>query len=175
MPSDVSHRPSASDFAQVSPCTWLRLRKLSRQLTQLYDKQLASYGLTVTQFSLLAHLRGLDGIGIGALAEVMVMDPTALTRALKPLERQGLVALTCDEKDKRARRVRITAEGRDSYEAARTGWRTAQRHVDTVLQAGDARGLNALLETLIDHMKIAPVPQQADGAVTHTASSKEPS
>ena len=38
-------------------CTCFRLRSLTRRVTQLYDQVLAPSGLTVTQYSLLAHAR----------------------------------------------------------------------------------------------------------------------
>lgn len=173
MSSDAPFPVSAADLTRASPCTWFRLRKLSRQLTQLYDRQLAGYDLTVTQYSLLAHLSGLDGIGVGALAEVVVMDPTALTRALKPLERQALITTAADEKDKRARRIRITEQGRARYEAARVGWRRAQGHVDGLLQANGVPSLNGLLEGLIDHMKATPAPPDVGLPAHPTASAKD--
>ena len=49
-------------------------------MTQIYDQHLEPFGLTVTQFSLLGHIRSFDGIGIGALAEKLITDPTTLTR-----------------------------------------------------------------------------------------------
>jgi DNA-binding MarR family transcriptional regulator len=155
-----SPRPpvSLSEITQASPCTWLRLRKLSRQLTNLYDQQLAPFGLTVTQFSLLAHLRALEGIGVGALAEAMVMDPTALSRALRPLQRDGFVHVRAGADDRRARRVHLTDEGRAAYEAARPAWRQAQQHVDAALRANDSPALNGLLDGLIDRMKSEPGP-----------------
>lgn len=155
-------RSSATHVTQASPCTWLRLRKLSRQLTNFYDQGLAPFGLTVTQWSLLAHLKSLDGIGLGALAEALVMDPTALTRALRPLQRDGLVRLQANPQDKRARHLHLTDKGRERYEAARPAWRRAQLHVDDILQARDLTALNGLLDHLIDDMKSAPASPTGD-------------
>lgn len=149
---------SAQDVTTASPCTCLRLRKLSRQLTNLYDQHLAPFGLTVTQYGLLAHLRSLNGIGVGALAEAMVMDPTALTRALRPLQRDGLVRLATASRDRRARSVHLTDKGRATHEAARPCWRQAQQQVDDLLRAQDVAGLNGLLDSLIAQMKTAPAP-----------------
>ena len=84
-----------------SGCTCMRLRKASRRVSQIYDRSLEPLGLTVTQFSLLGHLGSFDGIGIGALAEKLVMDPTTLTRNLRPLQRQGFVVLAADPHDRR--------------------------------------------------------------------------
>ena len=77
-------------------CTCLRLRKASRRVSQIYDRALEPCGLTVTQYGLLGHIAAFDGIGVGALAARMVMDPTTLTRNLKPLLEQALVVLVPD-------------------------------------------------------------------------------
>lgn len=136
-----------------SGCTCLRLRKASRQVTQIYDQHLLPYGLTVTQFSLLGHLRVMSGVGIGELAQTMVMDPTSLTRALRPLQRQGLVELRPDDKDRRARRLHITAAGTRAFERARPGWRQAQDRIAQVLGADGAPRLDAVLDDLTARLR----------------------
>src|SRR5262245_62923223 len=93
-------------------CTCLRLRKASRRVSQIYDRALEPCGLTVTQYGLLGHIAALDGIGIGALAERMVMDATTLTRNLKPLIAQAFLVLVPDPRDRRARRLHLTEAGR---------------------------------------------------------------
>src|SRR5438046_7461249 len=100
-------------------CTCLRLRKDARRITQVYDGYVEPFGLTITQFGLLAHLRVLDGISVGALAEKLVMDPTTLTRNLRPLEREGLVRLERDPADRRSRTLHLTDQGRETLRAAR--------------------------------------------------------
>ena len=77
--------------ARMLGCTCMRLRKVSRRVSQIYDHSLEAAGMTVTQYGVLGHIARFDGIGIGALAEKLGMDPTTLTRNLRPLERQGFV------------------------------------------------------------------------------------
>ncbi len=139
--------------ARTSACTCLRLRKASRQVTQIYDQHLAPFGLTVNQFSLLGHLRSLSGISIGALAETMVMDPTSLTRALRPLERDGLVSMAAGEKDRRSRCLFISDAGRQAYERARPGWQSAQAHLEEALGSEGPPALNAALDNLIERLR----------------------
>lgn len=141
---------------RASPCTCLRLRKATRQVTQIYDQHLAEFGLTVTQFSLLGHLRSMPGVSIGALADTLVMDPTSLTRALRPLERQGLVDLQCDLKDRRSRCLHITQNGRKAYERARVGWQRAQDHLTQVMGDEGAPRLNAVLDELTSRLRAQP-------------------
>jgi DNA-binding transcriptional ArsR family regulator len=92
-------------------CTCLRLRKASRRVSQIYDQHLEPFGLTVTQYGVLGHLATFNGLNIGELAEKLVMDPTTLTRNLRPLQRQGLLAVKTDRRDRRARTLELTARG----------------------------------------------------------------
>jgi len=131
-------------------CTCLRLRKAARRITQIYDGYVEPFGLTITQFGLLAHLRVLDGISVGALAEKLVMDPTTLTRNLRPLERKGFVRLEPDPDDRRSRSLHLTDEGREALRAARPAWARAQRHVEEMLGNADTAVLNAALDRALE-------------------------
>ena len=138
--------PSTASFG----CTCLRLRKAARRITQVYDGYLEPLGLTITQFGLLAHLRVLDGIGVGALAEKLVMDPTTLTRNLRPLRRRGFVVLAPDPDDRRSRSLHLTEQGREALRAARPAWARAQRHVEEILGNADAAVLNSALDRMLE-------------------------
>jgi DNA-binding MarR family transcriptional regulator len=144
--ADRKDLPTTTSFA----CTCLRLRKAARRITQIYDGHVEPFGLTITQFGLLAHLRVLDGIGVGALAEKLVMDPTTLTRNLRPLERRGLVTLEPDPEDRRSRNLHLTDAGRETLRAARPAWARAQRHVEEVLGNADAVTLNTALDRMLE-------------------------
>ncbi len=105
------------------PCICARLRRTTRRVSQIYDRHLEPHGLTISQFGVMAQVRLGDAPSIGQLAERMVMDPTTLTRALKPLERRGLLTLTPDPADRRTRRLALTEEGRALLRTARPGGR----------------------------------------------------
>jgi hypothetical protein len=79
--------PKPEDRPKLLGCTCSRLRKVTRRVSQIYDRSLESSGLTVTQYALLAHLASFDGISIGALAEKMVTPAlhAALDRVLEQL------------------------------------------------------------------------------------------
>ena len=130
----------------------MRLRKASRVVSQIYDRGLASAGMTVTQYGLLAHLARFDGIAIGELAGKLAMDPTTLTRNLRPLERQGFVKQEPDHRDGRARRLHLTASGRRAYDAAKPSWADAQRHIERVLGDVEAEALNATLDRVLEKL-----------------------
>jgi DNA-binding MarR family transcriptional regulator len=111
----------------VSGCTCARLRRLTRRMTALYDRELAPTGLRLTQYSLLATLRreGKNGgVAVSDLAAAMDMDRTTLTRNLRPLLDQGLVELGADPADARVRRALITTKGKRRLSHAMPYWRT---------------------------------------------------
>ena len=137
---------SPNPEAPLSGCTCSRLRRLSRRVTAVYDHALAAVGLRVTQFSLLAHLRGHPGLAMTDLAGRLDMDRTTLTRNLAPLIAAGWVEVTPSPEDARRRLVRITALGEETWRAARTHWRRAQEEVRSTM--GDES--LALLHRLVD-------------------------
>ena len=138
--------PGRTETPGVSACTALRLRKAARRVSLIYDRHLEPHGLSITQFGLLAQVERLDGIGIGELAEKLVMDPTTVTRNLRPLQRRELVAFAADPNDKRARRLHLTAEGRAALKGAKPGWSKAQREVEAALGDADTAVLHATLD-----------------------------
>ena len=123
-------------------------------MSQIYDHCLEPYGLTITQYGLLGHIKSHDGIGIGGLADKLVMDPTTLTRNMRPILSQGLVVLVADPRDRRHRKLHLTETGREVFAKARGGWEAAQRQVATALGDKDgpvlAATIDRLLETLAD-------------------------
>jgi len=129
-------------------CTCERLRRLTRRVTAMYDRELAPTELRVTQFSLLSTLRrsGTAGIGITELAARMEMDRTTLTRNLRPLLDQGLAALVADPADARVRLAAITPKGKAVFETARPHWRTAQEFVNRMLGETDVAALHDWLD-----------------------------
>lgn len=136
----------------LSPCTCLRVRKLARRVSQIYDQALEAYGLTITQFGLLNQLRQQDGIAIGALAERLVMDPTTLTRNLRPLERRGMMVFAPYPADRRSRALHLTEKGRAAFREAHPGWQAAQAQVEERLGAAETGALNASLDQLLERL-----------------------
>ena len=144
----------ASSSTPPNLCTAARVRKASRRVSQIYDRELEPYDLTVTQFGLLAQLRAAPGVTIGALAERMVMDATTVSRNLRPLERRDLVAAETDRDDGRVRKLKLTPQGRAALDRAMTGWRAAQDHIATALGADEMKALNAALDRALDRLAV---------------------
>jgi DNA-binding MarR family transcriptional regulator len=108
-------------------CFATSVRKASRRLTQLYDDTLAPCGLRSTQYSILAQLATRSELPtLTELADAMVSDRSSLGHALRPLVRDGYVALRRGEPDRRTRRIALTDRGRNKFREGLTYWQTAQ-------------------------------------------------
>ncbi len=81
-----------------------------------------------------------------SLAEYFGADPTTLSRSLKPLIKQGLIAVRPDPTDGRSRLLRITAKGEAKLREAGPHWRKAQARMQSAM--GEAR--LAVLHALLD-------------------------
>lgn len=133
-------------------CIAARVRKTSRRVTQIYDHHLEAFDLTITQFGVLASLRANPGVGVGGLADKLIMDATTLSRNLRPLERRGLVAAEADREDARVRKLKLTPAGRATLDRAAAGWSAAQRQIEEALGAAETRALTATLDIALERL-----------------------
>src|SRR5207249_8156940 len=89
-------------------------------------------GIRSTQFAILVGIAKNQLVSMGALADVLVIDSTTLTRSLRLLEKEGLVAIS-NRAAMRQRFLTITAKGKRTLARSLPAWRNAQeRFVATV-------------------------------------------
>jgi len=131
---------------QQTTCYCTALRKATRRVSVVYDRYLAHTGLTAGQYSILSEIESQTAPpSLSSLALVLVMDRTALSHTLQPLERDGLIRFSSDSEDRRIRLVHLTALGRKRAAAADAAWRRAQAHFSRVFGEHQANALRALL------------------------------
>src|SRR5262249_25587196 len=97
-------------------------------------------------------------LSISTLGRYMVMDRTSITRALAPLERDGLIQ-SQPAADKRIRIVSITNKGRRLLENAEPGWRKAQETLIDTIGEDRWRSMSALWRDttrMVRHRTIGP-------------------
>src|SRR5229473_5903022 len=93
------------------PCACQNLRRLSRVVTRIYDHELRSAGLEITQFGLLTALAAVGEANQKQLSAGFAMDSTTLTRTLGLLRKQGWVRAR-HGKDRRERLFTLARTGR---------------------------------------------------------------
>lgn len=147
--SDAGKMPIGVDdivaLPQPNLCNGTALRKATRRVSQLYDAVLAPCGLRSTQRSILIHIARAGTPTMGDLAASLVLDRSALAHNLKPLERDGLVAVVPDPKDRRSRLVALTTRGNAKLRESMELWKQAQDRFETAFGSEQARAMRESL------------------------------
>jgi DNA-binding MarR family transcriptional regulator len=133
-------------------CTNTALRRAARRLGHLYDEALAPLDLKATQLSLLTEIArvppndGQQGPTLQDLAARLAIQISALTHALRPLVRDGLVEVRQDVNDRRAKHGILTPLGKARLREALVLWDAANRRVEVVLGPASAAKLRDLAD-----------------------------
>ena len=135
---------------KAEDCNCFAVRSAARHVSQFYDRFLAPTGLRTTQFSVLATKLNRKGpLTINELAKDMVMDRTTLGRNVRPLERDGLIAIEAARSDRRAKKLRLTNAGEKRLRAAIKTWSRAQARFEMTFGARRAAELRRLMRAVV--------------------------
>jgi DNA-binding MarR family transcriptional regulator len=141
---------------------WTQLIKLSSRLVALADAELRrASSITGKDYELLHHLSSSgDGRRVNQLADLIVDTSSCITHRVNRLCAAGLVEKRPDDDDQRARRVRLTPEGRSVLE------RSAPAHVMRVrrwviepLDREDLADLARIAGVLNTHLRTIAPPE----------------
>jgi DNA-binding MarR family transcriptional regulator len=132
-----------------SVCHCAVLRKAMRRVSQLYDEVLAPGGMKITQRSILAQIERSEPTNVGSLAAELVMDPGALAHTLRPLERDGFVAIEVDPSDRRHRLISLTSTGRAKLVETNVLWQKAQAGFEAAFGSAESDALQKMLAGLL--------------------------
>ena len=132
---------------RVSHCNAGATKRAARRLALMYDTVLAPSGLKVSQYGILSALnnRGAALPTVQELAEELVMDRSTLGQNLRPLERDELIALLTDPKDRRSRLIALTKQGIAKLNEAAKYWRIAQDRFEANFGKQEAADLRSVL------------------------------
>ncbi|MEO8365417.1 MAG: MarR family winged helix-turn-helix transcriptional regulator [Pseudoxanthomonas sp.] len=132
--------------------TCFRLRRAARQVSQIYDRELAAVDLSLNEYSILRRAEP-EPRTLGELAATAGMDRSTLTRNLKPLIDAAWWKETRGE-DARHGLVTITASGRKRIAKAMRHWPCAQQRLQALDGERATLRLNADLDALDQALKL---------------------
>lgn len=118
-------------------CLCLHVQRAARALARRFDDALRPVGLTNGQFSLMMSLNRPVPPPMKPVAELLAMDQTTLTAALKPLQRQGWVEIIVNPDDRRERLLQLTPEGKAILAAAVPIWKATHLDIEKQLVNGN--------------------------------------
>jgi DNA-binding MarR family transcriptional regulator len=131
-------------------CLLVRVRKLDRVLTRIYDAELRPFGLKASQLSLLVLVAKAGPIRRIEIGKILHLDPSTLTRNLKIMLSNGWIQEIADGEDGRGLPVQITAQGRELLNQIGPAWRKAQTRTEKFLGDDGAILLRKLAENKME-------------------------
>lgn len=106
----------------------------------------AQFDISYSLFSVLLIAGSLSGPSQRQIADALAVSRASITQRLAVLARRGLVRVEPDERDSRAARVHLTAEGGVLLAAA---WGAMEAHDDGIDRGVDVAALERELDRLI--------------------------
>ncbi|MGO4407188.1 MarR family winged helix-turn-helix transcriptional regulator [Bosea sp. RAF48] len=140
--------PFATTLHVRDHCLCLHVQRAARTLARRFDEALRPVGLTNGQFSLLMALNRPAPPSLRPVADLLAMDRTTLTAALKPLERRSLIRVAADPADRRSKLLSLTPEGRALLAAAVPIWQSTHAAIEAALPGDAPETLRAALREL---------------------------
>ena len=131
-------------------CLLMRVRKLDRVLTGIYDAELRPFGLKASQTNLLVLVAKAGPIRRIEIGKRLHLDPSTLTRNLKIMLTNGWIQEIADGEDGRGFPVQITVQGRDLLNQIGSSWRKAQTRTEKFLGDDGATLLRRLAANRIE-------------------------
>lgn len=132
----------ASLYKSVCYCT--NLRRSANAISDIYDTELKSTGLTNAQYYLLITLWRLGSANITHWAEHVGLDRSTMVRNIKPLQNRGLI----ETAPGRGKTFTLSAEGRTTLNSAVPLWQKAQKKIETMLEKEDIEALFRISDKL---------------------------
>jgi len=130
---------------------------IARMLRAIFDRRVRTMGLTRAQWSVLAHLYRMDGLSQSDLAKLLEVERPTIGRLLDRMEASGWISRSPDPKDRRVKRVHLTAKARPAAQDLRA-IAAALREEALVGIEGESREhlINQLLAIKANILKISP-------------------
>ncbi|MEM7657268.1 MAG: MarR family winged helix-turn-helix transcriptional regulator [Bacteroidota bacterium] len=145
--------PPSPNFDRVQPrqCVNAKLRKLHRLIDALYQARFKPFGLRGSMTSILFIIGKRPGIHQKVLAELLILDPSTMSRDLKKLISQGWIR---SEKGSDARQTMLylTAEGVHLLEDISPLWEELHGKVTRLLGDFQMQQIDAITQAIQQEM-----------------------
>lgn len=113
-------------------CIAVRLRRLNRVITNLYDDALRPLGLKVSQLNILVVAAKLGVAQPAQVCDLLQLDTSTLSRNVERMRAKGWLEVVPGD-DARTQSFRLTAKGRKLLEQAVPAWEQAQEKASELL------------------------------------------
>lgn len=130
-----------------SLCYCLMLRRAASSVTDMYDKALAEYGITLNQFSIIINLNNMSMATTTELAQQIGLERSTLVRNLKSIMAMGYIENVSGENE-RNNHLKVTSSGRHLLKLTIPVWQSVQDKISESLGSKNAALLMDMLYKL---------------------------
>lgn len=124
--------PAATVDEIAGSCIAVRMRRLNRVITNLYDDALRPLGLKISQLNILIVVARLGLARPAQVCQLLELDESTLSRNVERMRSQGWLEYVAEE-DGRTHPFRLTAQGTKLIARAAPAWQQAQRQAAELL------------------------------------------
>jgi DNA-binding MarR family transcriptional regulator len=145
-----SNRPPRTPAKPAGPevDAWVQLVRAYQLIMRRLEQALDAHGLSLPQFEVLAHLHFDGAITQNELAQRLLVTKGNVCGLIDRMETAGLVGRTTDPTDRRANRLRLTAEGTTLLSQALPPHLTLVKEMMGQLRPAELHTLRDLLQRL---------------------------
>lgn len=147
-PADLESSVTRDEALEVR--VWLRLLICVSLIEREIGRRLRSrFGTSTARFEVLAQLwREQGGLAMSELSDRMMVTKGNVSGLIGRIERDGLIERHADPSDRRSQIVRLTARGRERFDAMRASHHRWLHELMRGLDGRSRRSLHELLDAL---------------------------
>jgi DNA-binding MarR family transcriptional regulator len=127
-------------------CIAMRVRRLNRLVTKIYDDSLRPLGLRTAQQTILVAISLMKTPTPTDMEQRLSLDKSTVSRNLERMQRQGWVEFVPAE-DGRSHYLKLTAKGAKLLHESTALWQVAQKKVALLLGKERVTSLSRILST----------------------------
>jgi len=147
--------PTAAQALELENFLPYRLSVLAQLVSEsLHDLYAEPFGLSVTQWRVMAALGRFAPLTATEVGLRIVMDKVAVSRAVAGLRKRGLVERATDRDDRRREPLRLTAKGCTMHDQIVPLALKYEEDLYAALSPEERSALNGLCDRLFSHAKL---------------------
>jgi len=132
-----------------------RLSVLTQLVSEsLHDLYVEPFGLSVTQWRVMAALGRFAPLTASDVGQRIVMDKVAVSRAVAGLMKRGLVERATDRNDRRRASLRLSPQGQAMHARIVPLALDYEERLYAALSPEDRHSFNVLCDRLLEHAKL---------------------
>jgi DNA-binding MarR family transcriptional regulator len=133
---------------------------LEDRYNQLFVQAMRPRRVTVSRYRTLAILMEVADLTVNELARHSSIERSALSRLLDQMEREALIVRRPSRADRRAVAIRITAKGREAFQAMRPVRREVLRRATEGIAPGELDRMRTVIQLMLHNLDDAAAPKR---------------